>query len=177
MALIFTDGFSHYDTAHGYEKWDVFNAQINSSDGRFGGGALYESYGKNVSKYFTNRQTLIMGAAFKSHDTNIGIFILSDGSTSGPSQVWLNLLPSGILQVAINGSVVASSASGVIDSSVYSYVEFKVTIAPSGGGGAAVRVNGVPVINVTGVTTEVAPDFRTRNRCTISGVLRVRQPA
>jgi hypothetical protein len=162
MALLFCDSFDHYDTAHILEKYTAApGCQIIT------GGRNPASSPNNCLEipaedgfYYLNRPvaastTLIVGVA------------LNPGSLSGTFngqflafldnanvQLFVQINISGqVLVTELNGTILASTASGLIAANVYNYIEVQVLFATTATGSIAIQVNGVAAANVGSIQT------------------------
>ncbi|MET0786106.1 MAG: hypothetical protein ABWX90_04135 [Candidatus Saccharimonadales bacterium] len=148
MALIFCDGFEDGTTA-----WTLTNSMAVGT-GRFGSGivaGLTTSYA--LGGFPPTTGPIIAGCAFKSTAAASAIM-----GFTGPSNVSHVLLTRGaggelIAYRTASGSVIGSSAAGVLPAGAWSYIEAKVTIHDSTGS-LIVRVNGIEVLNLINVDTK-----------------------
>jgi hypothetical protein len=154
MALLFADGFED-----GSQAWTLENSMALGT-GRFGNGVVA---GANTSSQanvgILPISTVIVGFAFKPAGTGF-FFNLYQGPYP---QVSLTRGASGEIVVyrgLTAGSPLATSATNVLPAAAWSYVEVKTTINNSTGS-VVVRVNGVQVVNVTGVDTQEEPSLAT----------------
>lgn len=165
MALLFCDGFDHYDTAHLSEKWDaaistIGNTTLVSSPGRNTGhtynGFLSLPNGNMLLKAFPNSTTLTAGFAFNP-SSRVAQEICSFGDQS-VNQVAMYLTSSGQLQVK-NGfnTVLGTTAAGTISAGAYAYIEWQVVFSATTGS-VTLRVNGTSVLSVTNVVTVKSAD-------------------
>lgn len=153
MSLLFCDSFDHYATADINTKWTGNQVASISASGRNGTSAFYGNY-QNCYMYKAlpvSSSTLIAGFAhygssFTGSNTLVSFY---DGTTA---HVHLRYTTSGLVLYQGNGTVLGSTAYVVLGAS-WRYIELKATIADGTGGSAEVRVNGEPVITVTGVDT------------------------
>ena len=165
MALRFIDSFDHYDTAHILRKWTdgvlLTAIVINPTGGRCGTQALSvgSTFGVTVIKgvaFSTN--TVVIGFALKMTDTpafpTTTPFLFIGGPTE--NHLSLNWNPDGSLSVFRPDPLpvlLGTTAPGLIQNTVYEYVEIKAFI--DNVGTVEIRLNGglVPVLNVVGVDT------------------------
>jgi hypothetical protein len=172
MALLFMDGFDHYDAVtHLMKKWtssDYYgyvppSSVYSSTGGRRGGGTLevrgfQESPKYNLSYLKTlpsSYQTLIFGAAVKfSHGSATGsqpfhFMAFVNGSTY---HVCLRLnLSTRYLELMRYTSLLGTYSVAISDG-VWYYIEVKTTISNSVGT-AELRVNEFPALVLTGIDT------------------------
>lgn len=166
MALLFIDGYDHYTTSFIPSKYSSNNSvSINTTGGRNGGGALFSTNENNyvaIAASPSGSSWFIWGAAVNFANvtgTNTGtdFFQVWDGSATNSSvqQTALGLLSNGSLRIRKgDGTVLGTSASNVIVPNVWYYIEWKCKITTSTGSNeCVVRVNGVEVLNLTGVNT------------------------
>lgn len=164
MTLLFMDGFDHYSTADITKKWDSrvssSNSGIYPDAGRRGGGAFQIVNEAEVVKLFPATTTVIVGAALSSAGfpaspaTNTGFIRFKDSTTT---HVSVHPMSDGSLRV-YRGDVttlLGSTATGVISTAGYQYIEAKVTIDDTAGA-VELRVNGVTVLSLTGIDTRNA---------------------
>jgi len=147
MALLFCDGFDHYDTAHGGEKWDGFNANIQS--GGREANCLFAGFRQGVTKNVPNSAALIVGAAINPIDYGTELLAFQD---AGNTQVQLILTSAGALQIQDgNGNVLGTSASAVVKTGIWQYVEISTVFSATGS--ATIHVNSASVLSATGINT------------------------
>lgn len=171
MALLFCDGFDHYNVAHLLEKWDTLQSQYSramliTTPGR-NPGTTYNNYlgvtwGNALSKNLPNSTTLTVGFAFMpdvtatpSGQLSIPLCAFYDQSKA---QIQVNIMESGQLQfatVATNGSlnVLGYSPSNSVHTGTYTYIEIQVTFSTTATGSIAVQINGQAVLSLTGIIT------------------------
>lgn len=157
MSLLFMDGCDKWASAsqltRQYASANI--SSVNTSGGRFGGGALYNNGLSNYAKIaIPSTNTVIVQFAFKYVAAGYrGLFGLMEGSTvhftlgvdttNGQPQV---------LRGAIGGTLLASPAAGYLNTGAWVYIEAKVAIHDSAGS-VILRVNGAEVVNLSGVDT------------------------
>lgn len=147
MALIFADGFDHYDDTVYLLKWDSNNYPI-SGTGR--GGKWHGTSHKQIMlKYFDQQiSTFILGcAAYQDVD---GRYLVIRAGTD--NQLILSTSDTGEIYISNSTTEIARSIPGVHNLSSWNYVEIKATFS-STVGTVIVRVDGTEVINVTDVNT------------------------
>lgn len=163
MALLYIDGFDHYDgnavnlDLAGYTNRS--NITISSTRSRNGGYSLRNSTSTtaNIIKPLpTSLQTFGFGCAFwfdaMSSSRELFSFIQSDGSTSTPNSV-ISIDSAGVIshrRQSYAGPLLGSSAPGVLIAGVWNHIEARVTLSNTVGS-CQVRVNGVEVLNLTNV--------------------------
>lgn len=166
MSLLFIDGFDHYATADIGLKWSGIiggaNATINATGGRRGGGALSLTAGARVWKDLAGSATMLAGAAYKTNgfgayggnDFN-GLLYFSGAVAP---HVWIGCLSDGALAVyRRSGSgttdvLLGQTTGNAVPLNVSFYLEAKATI-DAAAGSVRVLVNGVSVLNLTGINT------------------------
>lgn len=169
MALLFCDGFDHYNTSYVLDKWDDstgFSFEI-SSPGR----NTSETYNKflglpsytTLIKNLPNSDTLIVGFAFSPDSLyNVPEFrpVVSFGDNV-TNQVSVSVMPSGQL-VVTNGStsgtftILGSTPSSSVRIGTFTYVEIQVTFAATAIGSVSIQINGAPALSLTNVVTSVS---------------------
>jgi len=158
MAILFMDGLDMYSnvTDLGAGGWGVASFNFSTTGGRFGGGAIV-----NGTATTTAVTVDITGAALG--DTYIACFAYRQiQSLNNVVQfragtvilAQLNISNAGVVTfVPQSGSNIAS-ASGVVPSGVWVYIEFKVTFGTNASTGSVdVRVNGTSVLSGSGLDT------------------------
>lgn len=163
MSLLFIDGFDKYSGYSAPNGWMATYACVYPSDktlvaGRFGGIALYiTSVGgiENVNRALGSLYaSFTHGAAIyvPSLSSEVPIFEELQGSNY---QVTLSVGTSGQIKVyrgSRTGTLLGSSANGVIAVNTWYYLELSCTVNPSAGV-VSVNVNGVNVLSLTGLNT------------------------
>lgn len=160
MALIFMDGFDHYATADLAKKGWSGNGCIIGATGRNGTNALKpQGYTYSVKHGLpANLSTAILGMRHNSGgnfstSAERGIMYFLDG---GLGQMTLAHNSVGGLEVRRGfetGTIIGTSANGILIANAEQYIEFKVTFHATAGT-AEVRVNGTTVISLTGQNTK-----------------------
>lgn len=147
MTLLFADGFEDGSTA-----WTLTNATLGT--GRSGNGVV-SSVGTNGRAETGITPTLgpiIAGFAVKPVSSSAGaIGALANGTSAN---IGLNRNGAGgidVFRFAV-GTIIASTAAGVLPAGAWSYVEVKATSHASTGT-VVVRVNGIQVLSLTGQNT------------------------
>jgi len=155
MALLFMDGFDHYNTVGDLVvKWSRYTSVYLDPTfvaGRYGGGALSYSRGggSGIYRSVPSPTTAIVGMAIKwtafAGAANFLKFWLDSTCLMG-----LRLDLSGTLTITNGaGTGLATSAAAIIPGS-WNYVEYKVFFNASGT--AEVRANGVTMVTYSGST-------------------------
>lgn len=168
MAILFIDGFDHYATSDILKKWsnnENTSWTIAPTSGRRGGGAIamdYSGYSliKNLSE---PTSTIVLGHAMYAVSYNGSayqpIITLSD---AGTLQFLVGVQADGSISVkngildntTYTGTIIGMSSPGIMLFGVWQYIEIKATISKTVGS-VVVRVNGVAVINISNVITQV----------------------
>jgi hypothetical protein len=157
MALLFLDSFDHYLTADLGEKWGTASASsIVAAAGRRSSAALRvgitaEPITRPLAPAST---TAIAGVAVKlaALVATQTILTIRSGATT---QVTLGVNASGFATVYRStnaGTLLGTAVVGPVTIGAYNFFELKTTIDPSAGT-AVVRINGVEVLNLSGVNT------------------------
>lgn len=158
MTMLYIDSFDHMQTSDLVRKgWSSNNAVIQDSVVRTGVNALLISSSAKWSKLLVpgSPQTVIIGFAIRlTNLNNTDIEWLGNGSVLN---VNLRFNSDGSIR-AFNGD----SAAGVITINTWYYIEVKVKIDNSAGA-VEVYVNGVQVIDVTGVDNQASTNAVTEN--------------
>lgn len=152
MPILLIDGFDHYATADIAKKWTTTNAgTISAGTGRGSSASLRLTGSQNGPAFsVSNLPTVYIGFAMKLQNAGATMHMLRlmDG---GAIQLDLGITPSNFMVVKRNGAtVVATATTGAITAGTYYYIESRFTLHASAGI-AEVRVNGVTVINATGL--------------------------
>lgn len=146
MTLLSADGFED-----GTMAWTLTSAAIGT--GRYGNGLVLSSAAANcVTGITLTPGPIIVGFAFKPPGT--GVFCgLTDPAANGLN-VMLRRDAGGEITVVRSGgqTVLGTSAAGVLPVGAWSYVEVKATFSNTIGT-VVVRVNGVQVLNLSGLDT------------------------
>jgi hypothetical protein len=169
MALLFMDSFDHYITADLTEKWTSLagTVAIQAAAGRRGSAAarITASTGNYLAKGLAvTGATGVIGFALKlSAIGNVHLAGFHDGGTN-KDQVYVQVNADGSLAVyrgygtitginsATAGTLLGTTAAGLIAVGVTAYIEFKALIHATAGT-ALVRVNGAPVLTLSSLNT------------------------
>lgn len=156
MALLFMDGFDHFDSDYLIYKWGRVNAGtssglvINTTGGRGDGG--YCSLGGNylMSTFLSSRSDWVIGAAFRYSEavpaSAFSIFTLDDGIFG---QCILRLNVDLTLSVVNVGTGAVGTSTFTLTPNTWHYIEWKVIIGNSiAADSCVVRVDGVVRLNV-----------------------------
>lgn len=169
--LEYCDGFETYtDPA---KRWDSGSTgSVGPTYARTGAAAIELNLGQFCMRRFqasaANAAVIVQGAAVRVHNEHGGvptIFSLLDEGTVQVYLRWNGSTDSSLSAVRGNGTVLGSSAGAVVPfDEVYRYIEWKVTLHNSAGA-IQVWVNGVSVINLSGIdTTNTANAYATHHR-------------
>lgn len=186
MALLFGDGFDHYDVSQIWGKWDAAfggglgaSMDIHTNYGRLGSKGLHAlrmGPGKNL--YASNAGWGFMGAAFyipvwlpaprafmavcdpavDGGIASFGVCIQTDGSF----QFYSTDVVGGFFPRY------APSAPGLVPAGTWMHMEFGVK-SHNTNGAAIARLNGVEVLNVSGVNTRWSGTNNYHRRVMING--------
>lgn len=163
MTLLLMEGFENVvDSGNNATplqlgNWSGSSVAVNTANGRLGGLGVIP-IGSTISPLIPPLTEIIIGCAVKIPDISVNgasnyiFYLVGDGTSTGHLSV--TTTAGGALQIRRgNGTatVIATSPTGLIQSGVWGYVEFRATIADAGGK-AIVRWNGVEAINFTGDT-------------------------
>ena len=159
MAFLFCDSFDHYDTATQIAKWNtVTNNAISACNGRRSSQSCRFTNGSaNIIKVLTpGDNTIIVGVALKT--ANMNPFEIIQVYQSGANQMCVALKADGALEVRRSnksGTLLGTSAAGLVTTSTYGYIELKALISTTVGT-AEVRFNGAVVLTLTGLNNAQA---------------------
>ena len=170
MAIIFTEGFDHYNTPSDFTMNGFTQDPLGSvtvdwgwSEGRFGYGRCYfasDSYPaayypaqKNLSSNYT---TVISGIAIKSASSVPSlVFIENDAGTYRTNVTVKFDADVGQIRVTDGAGTVHSSSMGLFNPNAWNYCEAKV-VHNNTTGAVTVRINGVTVYTLTNIDTVAA---------------------
>jgi hypothetical protein len=164
MTVLFIDGFRQYSSLS--QKYDTASGGVlHSTGGPTGGGYVSWGHGTvpTVSRNVPSGSTWYMGARFSlgsgGADYGSRIFQLWDG---GARQMSVGVAGDGVIDVCrsngIDEDVVASSDSPMT-ANEWTWLEARMVVG-NANGAAEVRVNGVVVIDETGLDTDVTSSGR-----------------
>lgn len=159
MALKFLDSFDHYlgvPSGPGSEQ-ATFKWTEATNQSREPGVHGYGMRGGFTKGMLFGSTTLIMEAYIQRLNAG-ALFTLSDRTAPTPvTQIHCNVISDGTLSVARYGSnpatdLIAQTAPDVIRANTWYHVGWTVFLDPSAGS-VEIRINGAPVITVTGIRT------------------------
>lgn len=154
MALRFIDSFDHYATAHAGYKWQSNSGAFITTNGRNGTSCM-ETGGGTSNNFWARiidlQSTWIIGFAVQFSSIYAGVAFLSVVESGVATHVTLQLDASGHVQVTRGGTVLGTGTT-ILLPGVYYYIELKTTIHDTTGV-AAVKINGVTEISLTGQDT------------------------
>lgn len=173
MALILAEGFDAYGvvgstawlTNSGWTRYDINCGVVVAAAGRRSSAALRQGAGNliGLAHYWEKCNlgavygTLILGFAFKpvaaaSNTPAYPILVFEDAA--GAVQCVIHRTEANGLEVRASsaGTLLASSADSVITTDAWQYVEIKIVCDASGS--VIIRIDGVEVINQTGIDTQ-----------------------
>lgn len=158
MALLFADGFET-----GTAAWSMNTNTSLTASGRFGNGVASTGGGSGISVGIApNTNTIIVG--FASKPTSSGGELVQLSYDNNPS-ISVNRGSGGEVFVERGFSTILStSAVNVMPGNAWSYIELKTFIADSPSGNVTVRVNGVEVINSSGIDTKDSATIVSTNK-------------
>jgi hypothetical protein len=183
MALLFIDGFDHYQTSDIPKKYSESSQTptILPTGGRRGGGCLYiNRYDESVTKGIASSSTIIVGGAFivTGRDfvyNNDGVPLFTTVDSVGNITAGLTASSTGALNI-INGNGTVLGRSQQISTlwfgtTTWNYIEWKMQIADSiPANSCIVRVNGVEVLNLpAGTDTRYSTQATTISGVRLSG--------
>lgn len=160
MAILFLDGFDHYATADGAQKYSSFSCTIGSGNGRnstnAAAGSDHADTRALTRTLSPGNDTVIIGFAhnFTSSFPSASARFIRIKDSGGAVQFTFSWSTSGTI-LAHRGDFVTllgTSSAGVSIGSFF-YVEFKVAIHDSTGT-VHVRINGTEVLALTGQDTK-----------------------
>ena len=167
MALLFMDSVDHYVTADLLEKWTAKGSSptVSAGNGRRGSSSLRitDNYQYAVKVVNASGTTAILGLAFKPSTLSPSqVFGIYDGVNSR-EHISLKLNADGSLSAYIGhsssqppannmGTVIGTTAAGLVAAGVFTYIELKVVIHDTTGT-VDVRVNGASVLSLTNQDT------------------------
>lgn len=156
--LVHIEGF---DDGLQSSKWTSYSVQARgASTGRNGSGVSLSSTSQEMTKALGAGEdaTVTVGFALRAtpHATNTVGLVQLRSDSGVTTHLLLALTPAGMLAVCRGSvsTVLGTSSSGITSGTWY-YVELKATLHDTAGA-AEVRVNGVTVLNLTGIDTKNA---------------------
>lgn len=155
MALRLVEGFDLYaTTGDAVARWLFQSSAFALTAGRFGGNALRISNGNVafVSRTLPAQPVWVVGAAVRISSVSIFLRDCLHVRDSGTTQVSFRVNTNGSVSATRGGTVLATTAAGVIAPNVWYYLELKATVHDTAGA-YDLRVNGQSVLAATGVNT------------------------
>lgn len=166
MALLFVDGFDHYNSSNVLKKWTssvgTSVSTINATAGRRGGGCLHlrPAYqAESIQKAFANTVSPIVG---------VGVYLTVLPATgeqplitfkdTTTEQLTLTVNSIGVILVRrgnYTGTLLAQTPPAMLNAAAWHYIEFKATINDTTGV-LGVQLNGVVVLNLTAQDTKAS---------------------
>jgi len=165
MALIYIDGFDTYQTADLLKRWtDVQLTPTIGSGGRTGQ-ACQLGNSESISKGLPAVSAYIVGFAYKPQSFYSSSVVMCSFVGASFDQMMLCVLPTGALRASvatanhrlagvteINSTALYTTGGGILSADTWSYIEVRCLLSASVGE-FEVRVNGVPVIETTDLST------------------------
>jgi len=156
VSLVFVDSFDHYATADIETKWPltIGDVVIMSDGGRRGtNSARINGNSAFLARLFPPAPTWIVGMSLRFDNAHLSRNPIMDWSDGTTVQALVRLNGVGQLELCRStGTVLATSTIGLGFNTTY-YVEWLLTIHASTGV-STVRVDGVPVVSVSGANTQ-----------------------
>jgi len=155
MAILFMDGFDHYNTAQMGRKWTYANGGT-TTPGRFNGfGWIWNNVGSGAAGAYqdiTSSATLIasMAVSFDWGDATNPFLIFQDGSSA--TQVDLRVTSSGAIQITRNGTILDTTADDTLVFGYWNFLEFRITCDATAGAWT-LKLNGTTVSSSSGRNT------------------------
>lgn len=161
MALVFMDSFDHYGSSDITEKWPLANATttIVAGAGRRGTNALRCAGNFTYAgRLFTPGSTWTIGMSMRFVSSHPAVNPIMDWSDGSAGQAHVRVTGVGQIEICRGSTstpvVLATSTVGLGFNTTY-YLEWALTIHPSTGS-STVRVDGIPVVSASGVSTQGA---------------------
>lgn len=159
MALLFTESFeavSNTTMLPGWSAIDGSNTTVTSGNQRTGSRALRlqtSSGAPSMSRSIPNTPNpVIVGFGFR-HSALADTRQICELRQGANTHITLELKADGSVRVlGPTGAVLGTSATGLLQSNVYAYIEVKLNVHDTTGS-VAVQINGVQVLNLTNVDT------------------------
>lgn len=182
MALLWMDGFDHYGADESnmtdgvYAQVDTDFISLSSANPRTGTHSIFVSGapqfedGTWVVRRVFGKSLTTVGFAHAFHmaklpDNNDGIGLAEFRDVNNSTQVSIQVMTTGDIRVkrggVINGTTIGETSDAPVTAEQYQHFECKVTIDDSAGA-VEVRINGVTVLNLTGVDTKATSESDVR---------------
>jgi hypothetical protein len=155
MAIRWIEGFDLYSSTINMQSRGYTGNAGSYVGGRFAGSAgRYNSARSGFSPFGgSTSSTLSHGFAFRAQGlTNFTIVNYMNGSVSGSTEVELRMTTTGAVQATRNGTVLGTSAAGVIATSTWAYIEVEI-VRHASAGVFNIYVNGTSVLALTAQNT------------------------
>jgi len=163
MSVLIMDSVDHYTTAAQLdEKWssESLITTINTTGGRFGGGAVeLDSSSEQITFVVSDLTTVVMGGAISLQNPNKIMDSLNVLLEFAETGVVVNITVGnhlGRVRVKLGGgggTTLGTSTQQVFRADVFHYLEAKVILGEPSSGSVEVHVDGVQVLNLTGIDT------------------------
>lgn len=160
MALRFIDGASGYATAKGAEKWSTFGPpmSVTATNGRRSTASIRSTnWDSTLINVFDNQATWIIGFAINVSALPSVIKNLISVTDVGAPQCGIAIKPDGAIAAYrgdITGTLLGTSAVGVIVPGTFAYIEVQFTVNNTTGV-VSVRKDNTSVLNLTAQNTRV----------------------
>lgn len=156
IAADFCDSFDLYaNTTHLTQRWPTTGAAISTTGGRRGGGALFGS-GTTARRTATNgaQPAWLLTAAYYGTGFSAGAVLMALYDGSSPQCDVRTAGTAGAVALTRNGSVLATSADGVLLPNAWNVIEFQANIGSGTSGNIECQINNAVVATASGVNTQ-----------------------
>lgn len=156
MALRDTEGFGLSTNAADYLTYGLFYTGFNSigTNGPLGDNYATVFQGQSPYKQLASAYTTFFFGARMNNNLASPVGLgFNDVNGVNQIQVNLNVSSNGSVEALRNGTLLGSSAVGVVPIDNWYYVEVGAVIAAGTGGSVTVKINGVQVLALTGINT------------------------
>lgn len=166
MALLRIESFDHFDTSHISEKVTTTGGTPAVVTGGRCDTKACEVVGNDAVTYGLAVGSVVGVVGFAAKFSGLSsvptgltdghIIIGDEGYGTLNAALYLLVTPTGAIRIvkgALTGTVLGTSAGGVIGEGVYHYIEFKFDLQTTAVGSISVRVDGVEVLSVSNVVT------------------------
>ncbi len=155
MTLLFMDGFDSQDFATKWLASPTLVPDWATHPTRFGTGYAISASNPTGSSLLTLPVTasakLITGFAFRMNNTNAASILSYFADAGAVEHIRINMNANGSIAITRVGTVLATSAVGVVPLNTWVYIEVSGTVNDTTGA-VDVKVNGVSVVTFTGDT-------------------------